>query len=131
RRRGHPREDGLRLAATSDRDRPGTPGTCTRVPAHRRRDLQPRRLPGRGRREPDSARARLPSPRGIHRRRERFARRARARVDRAGAGDGRGRVGRAPRVGSGFVTAITVTPNPFTLVPYDVREITALLAEAA
>jgi hypothetical protein len=29
------------------------------------------------------------------------------------------------------VTAITVTPNPFTLVPYDVREITALLEEAA
>ena len=30
-----------------------------RVPAHGRRDLQPRRLPRRGRREPDSARAQL------------------------------------------------------------------------
>jgi hypothetical protein len=29
------------------------------------------------------------------------------------------------------VTSITVTPNPFTLVPYDVDEITALLEEAA
>jgi hypothetical protein len=29
------------------------------------------------------------------------------------------------------VTAITVTPNPFTLVPYDVGEIIALLEEAA
>jgi hypothetical protein len=29
------------------------------------------------------------------------------------------------------VTTITVTPNPFTLVPYDVEEITALLEEAA
>jgi hypothetical protein len=29
------------------------------------------------------------------------------------------------------VTTITVTPNPFTLVPYDVEEITALIEEAA
>ncbi len=29
------------------------------------------------------------------------------------------------------MTTITVTPNPFTLVPYDVEEITALLEEAA
>src|SRR5205085_2341471 len=80
---------------------------------------------------PDSARARLPPPRGIHRRRERLARGARARVDRASARDGRGCDRRAPNVGPGFVTAITVTPNPFTLVPYDVGEITALLEEAA
>ena len=29
------------------------------------------------------------------------------------------------------MTTITVTPNPFTLVPYDVEEITALIEEAA
>ena len=49
-----------------------------RVPAHRRRHLQPRRLPRRGRGEPDPARAQLPPTRRVHRGRERLARGARA-----------------------------------------------------
>ena len=61
RRRGDPREDGLRLAAPPHRQRPGAPRAGARVPAHGRRDLQPRRLPRRGRREPDPARPPLPS----------------------------------------------------------------------
>ena len=64
-------------------------------------DLQPRRLPRRGRREPDPARPPLPRARRLHRRGERLARRARPRVDRAGARDGRDGDRRARRVGAG------------------------------
>ena len=60
RRRGHPREDGLRLAAPAHRQGPGAPRARARVPAHGRLGLQPRRLPRRGRREPDPARPSLP-----------------------------------------------------------------------
>ena len=75
RRRGHPREDGLRLAAPPHRQRPRAPRAGARVPAHRRQALQPRRLPRRGRREPDPARPPLPRAGRLHRRRDRRDRR--------------------------------------------------------
>jgi uncharacterized ferritin-like protein (DUF455 family) len=45
RRRGHPREDGLRLATPPHRERPRAARACPRVPAHRRQALQPWWLP--------------------------------------------------------------------------------------
>ena len=52
-RRGHPREDGLRLAAPHHRRRSRAPQAGPRLPAHRRQAVQLRRLPRRGRGEPD------------------------------------------------------------------------------
>ena len=53
RRRGDPREDGLRLAAPPHRERPRAARAGARVPGDRRQALLPRWLPRRGRRQPD------------------------------------------------------------------------------
>ena len=87
RRRGDPREDGLRLAAPPHRERPRAARARARVPAHGRQAVQPGRLPRRDRREPDPARAQVPRAGRLQHRRDRRALRGHGR----GAGRGGGR----------------------------------------
>ncbi len=70
-RRGHPREDGLRLAPSPHRRRPRAAHKGPRVPTSRRQDLQRRRSQRRPRRGPG-----LPQARRVHRRRHRRGPRA-------------------------------------------------------
>ena len=85
-RRGHPREDGLRLAAPPHRQRSRAPEAGPRLPEGRRQAVQLRRLPRRGGREPGAPGPQLPPARRLHRRRDRRARRHRRRGLRRGAG---------------------------------------------
>ena len=91
--------------------------------------LQPRRLPRRGRREPDPARAqasatgRLPTDED---------RRARARSRCRRRPDGREAMSaRALPPAAVSRDHVTVTPDPFTLIAYDAAEIAALVEDAA
>ena len=91
-RRGHPREDGLGLAAPAHGQRPRPPEAGPRVPAGGRQAVQLRGLPGRAGREPDPPGPQLPPPGRLHRRRDRRPGRHRRR----GLRRGRSRARRPP-----------------------------------
>ena len=110
--------DWLRRLTEKD---PGAARAGARVPAHGRQDLQPRRFPRRERREPDPARAPIPRARRLQQRRERRARRDRASGSGRGGSDGAGGAGRGLSMGR-----VRVTPDPFTVVPYEVPVIAGL-----
>src|SRR5581483_4252130 len=105
------------------------PEPGARVPADRRQDLQPRRLPRRGCREPDPPRAQVPRHGGVRRRRDGRARRDREAGPGGRRGDGRG--GAAGWGVRGLTVTITVTPDPFRLVPYHTATVHGLAVDAA
>ena len=87
-RRGHPREDGLGLAAPPHRQGPRAPEGGARLPAHGRQAVQLRRLPRRGGGEPDPPGPQVPLARRLHRRRDQRPGRRRRRGLPGGPGRG-------------------------------------------
>src|SRR5690606_37357818 len=127
--RGHPREDGLGLAAQADRQRQGPPEAGAGVPAGRRQAVLLRRLPRRGRGEPGPPGPPLPRARRLRRRRDGGDRRAVARGQvRGGGAVAPGTPGE--RDGERLMPT-TVDPSTFTMVDFDGAEIAALADELA
>ena len=125
RRRGDPREDGLRLAAPTHRHRQGAPGAGVGVPEGRRQAVQPRRVPRRGGRQPGAARPPVPGAGRLRHLRDGRARRHRPRGEGGGgaAPGGRGRASDSathePRSSSNLRT--------FSLVDYDADELAGIV----
>src|SRR5262249_15358204 len=82
------------------------------------------------------ARPALPRAGRLHRRGERLPRRAGAPIDRGSPPDGRdgdGRPRRAERIkpARSMSSRVTVKPDPFTLIDYDVDEIASIVEDGA